>query len=66
MARNLEADLLGSLLRKGPVEGVEIVISPDVPVEPDAGYAAQGVERYGLRRVRRVRRVGWWFLVGRR
>ncbi len=36
--------------------GVEIEIQPDVPDAPDAGYATQGLERHGLRRVRRVMR----------
>ena len=45
----------------GPWGGKETLV---IPVEPDASYAQQGHAVDARRRVRRVRRVGWWFVGG--
>ena len=51
---------------KGVVGGQQISDQPDVVDAVDAGYTPQGLAVGEARRVRRVRRVVWCFLVGRR
>jgi len=49
---------------KGAYPEVETPVTPDEPDEVDTGDVVEGVGVYGWRWLRRVRRVGWWFLGG--
>jgi len=44
-----------------PTPGVETPLTTDVVDGVDVGDVMEGVGVDGLRRPRRVRRVGWWF-----
>jgi hypothetical protein len=43
------------------IPGTQTPITPDEPDAFDAGAGVEGLMVDAWRRVRRVRRVGWWF-----
>jgi hypothetical protein len=56
-------ELCCGLWKKYGVQGgVETAVIPDEPDVLDANYAVQGLAVDARRRVRRVRRVVWWFV----
>jgi hypothetical protein len=48
----------------GPYPGVETLDILDVVDAVDANDVPQGLGRYEWRRLRQLRRVGWWFVAG--
>ena len=49
---------------KGECRGVASPVMPDGPDVLDGGGGMEGLGVLDCRRVRRVRRVGWWFMAG--
>jgi len=60
--KNFWADLLLDWASKGVYPGAETPVTLDAVDEVDAGDVVDGFGGDGWGRVRRVRRVVWWFL----